>query len=193
MTEIIIIEESFLVRYALKRLILEIDERYHLHELTSVSELKNLAESIGDAVIIINQDLLPERHRDYFAKLDLHHPKIVMFTCGGEAEYQFDEVIFLKDAGTSVIRKLKEVLVPEINQQNKSAGSKALSDREIDVLRCVALGMTNKEIAERLFLSTHTVIAHRKNISAKLGIKTIAGFTVYALLNNIVLPDDINK
>lgn len=193
MTDIIIIEESFLVRYALKKLILEIDERYKLHELTTVSELKDLLESIGNAVIIVNQDLLPADHQSYFARLNLRHPRIVIFSNKKETGLNSDEVIFINDAGTSVLKKLKEALGPEKSQQNKSAGSKILSDRETDVLGCVALGMTNKEIARKLFLSTHTIIAHRKNISAKLGIKTIAGFTVYALLNNIILPDDINK
>ena len=193
MTEIIIIEKSFLVRYALKRLILEIDERYRMHELATVSELKDLTESIGNVIIIINQDQLPADHQNYFKKLNLHHPEIVLFSNRKEKGLNSDEVIFLNDTGTSVLKKLKEALGTEKDQHHESADSKILSDRETDVLRCVALGMTNKEIARRLFLSIHTIIAHRKNISAKLGIRTIAGFTVYALLNNIILPDDINK
>jgi len=193
MTEIIIIEESFLVRFALKKLILEIDERYRLHELTALEELKDLPETIDDAVIIINQDLLPADHKDYFAGFNIHHPRIVLFSHGKETEIKSDAVIYLKDTGTSVLKKLKEALGPEKDKKTEPSGSKILSDRETDVLRYVALGMTNKEIAGELFLSTHTVIAHRKNISAKLGIKTIAGFTVYALLNNIILPDEINK
>jgi DNA-binding CsgD family transcriptional regulator len=53
------------------------------------------------------------------------------------------------------------------------------------------LGLTNKEISEKLFISTHTVITHRKNITAKLGIKTIAGLTMYAAINGIVSRDEI--
>jgi DNA-binding CsgD family transcriptional regulator len=193
MTEIIIIEESFLIRYALKKLILEIDERYRLHELASVSGLENLMENIDDAVVIINRELLPPDHQKYFAGMNIRRSGIVLFTCKDEAERNPEGMIFLKDAGTSVLKKLKEVLGTEKDRQNKSSGSKTLSDRETGILRCVALGMTNREIAGKFFLSTHTVIAHRKNISAKLGIKTIAGFTVYALLNNIILPDDISK
>ena len=57
-------------------------------------------------------------------------------------------------------------------------------------MRGVALGKSNKEIAEMLFISVHTVTTHRKNISAKLGIHSPAGLTIYAILHNIV---DINE
>lgn len=61
-----------------------------------------------------------------------------------------------------------------------------LSCREKEVLVCVAKGMINKEIADHLNISIHTVISHRKNISQKTGIKTVAGMTVYALLNKLI-------
>lgn len=65
-----------------------------------------------------------------------------------------------------------------------------LSSREKEILVCVARGMLNKEIADRLNISIHTVITHRKNITRKTGIKTVAGLTVYALLNGLL---DINS
>ena len=61
-----------------------------------------------------------------------------------------------------------------------------LSAREKEILVCVAKGMLNKEIADKLNLSIYTVITHRKNITRKIGIKTVAGLTVYALLNNLI-------
>lgn len=67
-----------------------------------------------------------------------------------------------------------------------------LTSRELDVLQQVALGLSNKEIAEKLFISIHTVITHRKNITEKLGIKSISGLTVYAILNKIIDTDQIN-
>ena len=68
--------------------------------------------------------------------------------------------------------------------------TESLSNREIDVLKLVALGYSNKEIADKLFISTHTVMSHRKNMTEKLGIKSISGLTVYAIINNII--DTIN-
>lgn len=61
-----------------------------------------------------------------------------------------------------------------------------LSDREKEILVSVASGLINKEIADKHNISVNTVITHRKNISRKTGIKTVAGLTVYAILNNLI-------
>lgn len=61
-----------------------------------------------------------------------------------------------------------------------------LSDREKEILVSVAQGLINKEIADKHNISINTVITHRKNISRKTGIKTVAGLTVYAILNNLL-------
>ena len=66
-----------------------------------------------------------------------------------------------------------------------------LSGREKDIIRCVAKGMTNKEIADNLCLSVHTVTTHRRNISGKLQIHTPAGLTIYAIVNGIVSLDEV--
>jgi len=62
----------------------------------------------------------------------------------------------------------------------------ALTTREIEVLKLLAQGYIIKEIADRLSISVHTVLSHRKNISDKLGIKTIPGLTVYATINGYI-------
>lgn len=65
-----------------------------------------------------------------------------------------------------------------------------LSEREKEILVSVAQGMINKEIADKHNISVNTVISHRKNITRKTGIKTVAGLTVYAILNGLI---DINS
>lgn len=88
-----------------------------------------------------------------------------------------------------VINLLKNYL-DRAQKTGKDSSSNELSGREIDVLKLVAFGKTNKEIAFELCISIHTVISHRKNITEKLGIKSISGLTVYAILNNYI---DANK
>ena len=53
----------------------------------------------------------------------------------------------------------------------------------------IADGLTNKDIAEKLFLSTHTVMTHRKNIMNKLGVKNAAGIVIYAVKENVISPN----
>ena len=66
-----------------------------------------------------------------------------------------------------------------------------LSAREIEVLILITKGFINKEIAEKLNISLTTVISHRKNITEKLGIKSVPGLTIYAVMNGYVEADSI--
>lgn len=66
-----------------------------------------------------------------------------------------------------------------------------LSQREIDVLRLVAMGYINKEIADMLSISFNTVLTHRKNITAKLGIKSVSGLGFYAIMNGYISESDL--
>ncbi len=70
--------------------------------------------------------------------------------------------------------------------RHSNSTQSGLSSREIEVLKLVAQGMTNKEIADNLTISINTVLSHRKNISAKLGIKSVSGLCIYAMMNGIV-------
>jgi DNA-binding NarL/FixJ family response regulator len=56
-----------------------------------------------------------------------------------------------------------------------------LTERESEITALIASGLTNKEIAEELHLSHHTVHTHRKNIIKKLGVKSVSELTVYAM------------
>lgn len=69
---------------------------------------------------------------------------------------------------------------------------KLLSEREKQIVICVAKGMANKEIAEALCLSVNTVTTHRRNIARKLQIHSSAGITIYAIVNKLVTLDEVN-
>ena len=102
----------------------------------------------------------------------------------GEELHQWDGVIGLLDAPSTIVRKLRGAL--EGRSETPRSEGEELTPREKEILVCVAKGMLNKEIADVCNLSIHTVITHRKNITRKTGIKTVAGLTVYALLNNLI-------
>lgn len=76
-------------------------------------------------------------------------------------------------------------------RKKKVKEEKELSDREKEVLKLVCTGKLNKEIADELNISMHTVISHRKNICAKLNIKSVPALTIYAVLNGIIPKEEI--
>lgn len=83
--------------------------------------------------------------------------------------------------------KQSDVTVKITNMINQKPDSgDLLSEREKDVVISVVQGMTNKEIADHLCISTNTVITHRRNIAKKLQIHSPAGLTIYAIVNNLV-------
>lgn len=102
---------------------------------------------------------------------------------------QYDEVVNLYDLPSVIIKKLRTVLANR--SETPKSDSQELSAREKEILVCVAKGMLNKEIADLYNISIYTVITHRKNITRKTGIKTVAGLTVYALLNNLIDANSI--
>lgn len=94
-----------------------------------------------------------------------------------------------------------ERLEKKVNKAGKSDDSasdkndarvQALGEREKEIICCVAKGMSNKEIADALCLSVHTVATHRKNISAKLEIHSTAALTIFAIIHKLVDLKDLN-
>lgn len=163
---------------------------------------RNVGEMLKDkadiSVIILQPDVLPTPHVFSLDKIRSTFPESILVAV---SNYQlpdiivpyFDHVIFFKDDDELIVQKLKQAYQPIGISAARSLENHMISDREIEILRLVALGRTNKEISDELCISTHTVITHRKNITAKLGIKTIAGLTVYAVLNNIISAEEVNN
>ncbi len=100
----------------------------------------------------------------------------------------YDEVISIYDTAEQIREKFDKLVHagPE-----KSERQEPLSEREKEIIIGVVKGMTNKQIAEQLCLSTHTVITHRRNIAGKLQIHSPAGLTIYAIVNKFVDINDI--
>lgn len=75
---------------------------------------------------------------------------------------------------------------PQADVTNSETEKIELTQREKEIISCIARGMSNKEIADKLCLSIHTVTTHRRNIGTKLDVHSAAGLTIYAIVNRII-------
>ncbi|MBO5635556.1 MAG: response regulator transcription factor [Bacteroidales bacterium] len=141
-------------------------------------------------VVIVDPSVLDFRSRkDGRTRLaDICDSIVIALAVSGVTEdvlRQYDGSISIYDTGEEVLRKVRSSVDSRSLEPSQNEGGE-LSAREKEILVCVAKGMLNKEIADKLNLSIYTVITHRKNITRKTGIKTVAGLTVYALLNGLI-------
>lgn len=98
----------------------------------------------------------------------------------------YDAVISVSSSSSQI-----EEILEKVVGSTTSAKDDELSLREKEVVRAIALGRSNKEIADDLCISTHTVMTHRKNIASKLKIHNSAGITIYAIVNKIIDIGDV--
>jgi len=98
----------------------------------------------------------------------------------------FEVFITPRDNSAEIFNKIDA----SVRKKKINDVSETLSERETEVLKYIAKGNSNKEIAANMHLSPHTVMTHRKNITNKLGIKSISGLTVFAILQNIISMDE---
>jgi len=103
----------------------------------------------------------------------------------------YDDTLSIYDSVDQIKDKLEKLF--EMSSEEPQDDTNTLSVREKEIVVCVVKGYTNKEIAEKLFLSIHTVISHRRNIARKLEIHSTAGLTIYAIVNKLVELDEIKK
>ena len=157
---------------------------------------ERLSEKIlaADAnMLMVNPSLLGYDGKEFLLKLGKEHPHLILIalvaTCLDHASLTpYNGVVELYDTKQKIINKLNEWVKDNSPKKNDDV---ELSKREMDVLVAVAKGMMNKEIADQMNISIHTVISHRKNITRKTGIKSVSGLTVYAVLNNMIDEKDL--
>lgn len=188
--KIIIVEPSEIIKLGLKALV----SGFSTYEVAAcLDDLTNIEEKIAffhPEIIIINPSILP-----YYRQMSLppallsdseslSNVALVHQYTDPSLLRLFDATINIRDGRESIIETLNSL---EGNKKDKKASdSSDLTKRETDILVLVAKGMMSKEIADKLNISIHTVISHRKNITKKTGIKSVAGLAVYAMLNNLM-------
>ena len=153
--------------------------RNHNHIDDKLTELKN---------IIIKY--YPDNQKAYMMNavlFDIYNSEKDLASHNEVEDYLFVPAVLQleKEVSERANAKQEEAEIP-IEKEEKKSTQDGLSQREKEIITCVVKGMSNKEIADHLFISIHTVITHRRNIARKLEIHSPTLLTVYAIVNKLV-------
>ena len=195
--KIIIVEPSPIVSAGLASYFDDIKQVSIVSQLDRIDRMEEKLAAYNPDILIINPLLIAYDTNEHFLKICRDFSNVIpvaLVTSYIDAGIlkQFKDVIEINDSKQKVVAKIFNLLSDNKLTQDKPE-SIELSNRETDVLVALVKGLTNKEISDKLYISVHTVITHRKNIVRKTGIKSVSGLTVYALLNNLVDETEIYK
>ena len=186
---ILIVEPSDIIIEGLRAIVGD-NERFNilapLHDAVGLKE--RLLVQQPD-ILVVNPTLLAMPLRQTLTQLQQTRPEMAIVALVYQylepsVLQMFQKTIDIRDNCSIVVACLIES-GEKSHEVSDGAESYELSDRELDVLVLVAKGLSSKEIADKLNISIHTVNSHRKNITHKTGIKSVAGLAVYATIHNL--------
>lgn len=191
---VIICEASEIIANGLYEIIQGISGFDVIARLDSPEYLAEKIPATDANILIINPNLLGFSDRNLVLQLTKENPQLVSVALvtsyiDPSLLKPYNGVIEINDSKAKVITKMSQLT--QSSERQEKPEDVELSKREIDVLVAVAKGLMNKEIADQMNISIHTVISHRKNITRKTGIKSVSGLTVYALLNNLIDENEL--
>lgn len=195
--KIVIAETSVIIRSGLAAVLKRIPNlNAHPIEVSSPESLQNYIHIHPADILLINPTFggwfdLPA----FKAEHGKAHTKYVALVCSVIDRHtlkEYDESLAICDDTDTIAAKINHLLCAE-EEEEKDNEQETLSQREKEIITCVVKGMTNKAIADKLCISIHTVITHRRNIARKLQIHSPAGLTIYAIVNKLVELSDIKE
>lgn len=189
--KVLIVEPSWIITEGLVKILGESPSLEVLSPLHEVECLDSRLVAGKPDILLLNPALLSCAKRLALSNIMQEYPRMAIVAL----VYQYVEYGALRLYGGIVdIReereRICEILLDCASSltvsENSEDNNYELTKRETDVLVLIAKGFMNKEIAEKLTISIHTVISHRKNIIRKTNIKSVAGLAMYALMNNLI-------
>lgn len=189
---VLIVEPSEIICEGLRSILASAGGYNILSPLSEASLLETRLPSVRPDMLIVNPTLLasPRQQLAAFSRLCPSMSVVALV-------YQYVETDVLDAFGFLLdVRQSRSTLLSTLANAAASrrksttmvddSDNYELSERETDILVLVAKGLSSKAIADRLNISVHTVNSHRKNITHKTGIKSVAGLAVYAMLHNLM-------
>ena len=185
--------EPYLIRKGLASLLNRVPGARVLKEFDNADRLIGYLETNSVDYLIISQLILDQASGLFISRPDLLEKTILVTErdvkqTPGELRFS----IHPGERKETILEKIT-ALLDTARAEPVTNPTPSLSNLEVTIVRMISLGLTNKQIADSLFLSTHTVITHRKNISSKLGIKSVSGLTIYAIVNNIITIGEVTS
>lgn len=164
------------------------------HKMTAVENFRHFRDyGIRNSpdIVLANPAQVQNQEKEFLANRKkypgTHWLGIVYTLTDPQILSLFDDIIYINDAPGKIVTSVQKLLSPNHLMRPMQEN---LSGRETDVLKLLVAGKANKEIADKLNISPHTVITHRKNITQKTGIKSVSGLTIYAVLKEIISVND---
>lgn len=215
MVEVFIANESYLLREGIKVLIKNAKGLKVIGEASNIADLEKKMHKLQPQVLLIDyasdafstddighlKNILPEtkylaittlqpkKKMDMAIKSGVHGH--LLNVCSAE---EITEAIFATAKGEKffcgiIMEQVTTDEIDAVTRENENVDSVKITSREREIVRLIAEGFINKEIGDRLFISTHTVMTHRKNIMSKLGINNTAGLVIYAVQEKLISAD----
>jgi len=186
---ILLTEPSCLIREGFQKITKEYSGKIKISFVESYDVFKSYIKSFEFDIIIINPSLINNNWKELVTlKKKYYKTKwigLIYAYFDNNILNIFDSLITINDQKYTILDNIKNLGNQKVETKDKK-NHYELSEREIDVLKLLSQGSSNKQIANKLNISIHTVISHRKNIVSKTGIKSVSGLTIYAVINKII-------
>jgi DNA-binding NarL/FixJ family response regulator len=187
--QLMIVEQSEMIGGGLIAMMQQCPFPLTVQRIPDLEALTDLPEHLAPELVIMNVQLAINRIRQVKSiRKSMPETKWLGLSvgwCDEELLSAFDGIIRINETADTIRQKIHEQL-QTIFPADQAMQQDNLSERETEVLFHLVNGLQNKEIADKLNISIHTVISHRKNISLKTGIKSQAGLVIYALSNKLI-------
>jgi DNA-binding CsgD family transcriptional regulator len=193
---VVLVERSFLIISGIEKMIFDLpgmllSEVFHGDE----KKLLDIILLHKPEVLIINPERVGEKLALLIKVFENSAETTLIGLCSEHTEAyitsRFRHKLEIENERHEMMKQFRIIVKPLIKNEEGNNDDFSLTEREKNIVRLVAIGLSSMEIADKLFLSIHTINTHRKNILRKLGIKTASGLMVYALMNQIVNLEEI--